>query len=112
MIPCLDEKCLKYPVCKNNSIIYCYALMKYTDKRFKVENKRRDEIYKSHGTLHIIDAAVWRHLNETFPNLSRVFPSTIESAVTLDTINHSSPWTPDYLQKLNDEGYFSNLRGE
>jgi hypothetical protein len=56
MIPCIENKCITWPICRNNEIISCQILNKYCI----------DEHSSDPG-------CVFEELNKNFPNLYSVF---------------------------------------
>ena len=56
MIPCIEEKCLKFPVCKNKKEVFCRSLYQYcTD----LEEKKCNDI-------------VWNLINMHLPKLNSI----------------------------------------
>lgn len=60
-MPCVSEKCLKYPVCKHREIINCYYLNGYA-------NYLQEHIKTIHENLNP-SVELWKELSKYFPNL-------------------------------------------
>ncbi len=60
-LPCIKNKCLLYPVCKNKQEVSCEEL------RLHYWNLKR-------GTLHIESIEVWAIINEDLPRLQMIGP--------------------------------------
>jgi len=82
MIPCKEEKCLKYPACKNKRIIKCILLLKWFTA---IRNEHRQDY--DFSTRH---TAAWLELAVIFPRLVKVEGNAI--------IDH------EYRTGYNDEG--------
>ena len=68
-IPCIEEKCLKYPACKSKDVIKCIPLLRwFTD----IRNERK-ELYN----FSVRHEAAWIELIVNFPNLSMVKGNSI-----------------------------------
>ena len=69
MIPCKEEKCLKYPACKHKRIIKCIVLLKWFNA-IRTEHKP----YYDFPTRH---TAAWLELAVIFPSLIKVEGNSI-----------------------------------
>ena len=75
MIPCIKDKCLKYPACQNKRQIGCKVLKQYFDKLFleqkgNILDKIDDGILISTPeTSRVAWDQAWEIIQEELPNL-------------------------------------------
>ena len=65
MIPCIKEKCLKYPVCKQSRIIRCADLSVYYRKLRYIK-------LKENLTLSDMRIKLWEDININLPKLDTI----------------------------------------
>lgn len=68
--PCISDKCLLYPACKNKQYIKCHMLNLHISELIKViSNKKLEHVFY----LHVDEQQIlWAKLKETFPSLKIV----------------------------------------
>lgn len=57
MIPCIKEKCLKYPICISKKAIRCFLLHKY---------------YKDISIDGMSGIDAWHHIRKTLPKIGSI----------------------------------------
>ena len=86
-LPCIKDKCLKYPICKHKKIIYCIELFHLyhqmlTDMVERTKLKGHVHLYNVRKTVvNVARKKVISELQQTFPNLKYV--STLRLGVEL-----------------------------
>jgi hypothetical protein len=71
MIPCKEQKCLKFPMCLAKKFIVCTELYKYYKEMYQVIKYDVGDIANHHSK---IKAMLWTNIKEEFPNTEEVFP--------------------------------------
>ena len=54
-LPCIKNKCITFPVCRNKELIYCSELRYHCFNIVRIREKQND---------------IWAELHEVFPNIS------------------------------------------
>jgi len=67
-IPCIANKCLKYPICKHKESLECGELHIYYRKLY-VHYKKDSNQLNQHDTFNKIHSKVIKHLQTSLPNL-------------------------------------------
>ena len=62
--PCIADKCLKYPACKNKTDILCNDFRDYMEETYEHFRAGRNRVDGPR-----LDRALWRIFNRTLPNL-------------------------------------------
>jgi len=65
IIPCVKDKCLKYPVCRHKASVKCEALLLYYY-----------EVYHEITEVKRYHRDVWNIMNEVLPNLDNIKRNT------------------------------------
>ena len=89
MIPCIENKCLKYPVCINKSNITCMPLMQYFSKGYDAINEDTKSTNYNNS---------WLDLNKYLPSLNYMI------ATPVDVVSIGCSYSSTYLRDMNKKG--------
>jgi len=67
-LPCILDKCILFPVCKQKDRIFCNVLINYIDSMYTERYGKKENKQLSHEDFQ----DVWKLVNEIFPNLTLV----------------------------------------
>lgn len=79
MIPCIEDKCLKFPICKSKVVIDCISLKQFYLNHFDPEAQILDE-----------SSRIWSIIHKHLPYVSVINPGTTTEL----------SYTPTHIQEI------------